>query len=408
MFSLVIPVIFLVCCLVAMYIRPSSGRHTCPRRIHNILHVRRILRISTLESRAIPNKRLVAAFGINNAFTTTDVDYHRAFVSKAKELIRTKDHGWVELSNTAQNIADSTLNPLREDSGILTLPLIRLVQSLVFRIVVMNFFPGSDMPSDEDVGFITAKINSLWLASKACSGDDTVKLFNDKEQLISKLNSFTRPRAGFQQLEQTTDKDNPLNWILPAYETLWRVVLHCFLEVRFRAKPSDALVYKSVIDQFLNQPSQQIFEIPLPSSAVTVRHIVDETLRLYPPTRRINRQLSDELVAIDIEHIHRDPIKWGDDALEFRPARWEEKNFDKMAFKPFGMGKFECPAKNSFGPMMIGVLVGALLSGIDEDFELCVDGVGGDVLGSGPLEGGREAHVGLELRLAKDDGILLL
>ena len=32
-----------------------------------------------------------------------------------------------------------------------------------------------------------------------------------------------------------SSKENPLNLILPGYETLWRVVLRCFIEVTARS-----------------------------------------------------------------------------------------------------------------------------------------------------------------------------
>ncbi|PVH79422.1 hypothetical protein DL98DRAFT_516060 [Cadophora sp. DSE1049] len=401
MFALVIAVILLAWHLIGICVRQSPRQHACPRHIRDVQEARRILRNSTLESRAIPNERLVMVFGINNAFTTTDSENHRAFVCQAKDLIRSKEDEWMTVALAAQKVVDTGPMPLQDGTNTESFLIVKLVQSLVFRIVIIKFFPRSDTPSDEDVDFITTKINSLWLASKSCSSSDTAELLHDKKELLRKLNSFIRPQTSIQQWDKVPGEDNPLNRILPAYETLWRVVLHCFLEVRFRASPSDALIYKSIFEQFFNQPCQHTFETPFSPSTITVRRIVDETLRLYPPTRRINRQLSDALVAIDIEHIHRDAQNWGHDVLEFRPARWDEKKFKKMAYMSFGMGRFECPAKNTFGPMMIGVLVGTLLAGVDEEFELCLDGVGGEVLGLGPLEGGREAYVGLQLRKAE-------
>jgi hypothetical protein len=70
------------------------------------------------------------------------------------------------------------------------------------------------------------------------------------------------------------------------------------------------------------------------------------------------------------------------------------------------MGKFECPAKGSFGPMMVGVLVGGLVLGFpDKDgvrwevaYEAEREGLEEIFGGAGvPLQGGREAYVGLRL-----------
>ncbi|MAD84302.1 MAG: hypothetical protein CL912_15165 [Deltaproteobacteria bacterium] len=64
----------------------------------------------------------------------------------------------------------------------------------------------------------------------------------------------------------------------------------------------------------------------------------------------------------------------------------------------FGVVKFECPAKDKSGPIMIGVSVGASMRGVDEELVLGLDGDVGFVLGSGLLDSGREAYVGLGLR----------
>jgi cytochrome P450 len=126
---------------------------------------------------------------------------------------------------------------------------------------------------------------------------------------------------------------------------------------------------------------------------------VNEALRLYPPTRRIHRQLKNEMVKIDIEWLHRDPITWGRDTMEFMPERSEDVRLKglngKIAFLPFGLGDLSCPAKN-FTPMMIGILVGALMGGVREEWELVDGKVGGDVLGSEVLDGEREAYVRAE------------
>ncbi|KAG4431986.1 hypothetical protein IFR05_012537 [Cadophora sp. M221] len=401
MFVSIIAVMLVVLSMIGIGIYFSSGVHGC-RRIRSIQESRIKLSNSDLKSRAKPNERLVTAFGINNAFTTTDSGYHKTFVKQAKELIRTNDNEWTSLAIAAADIVDHDLTSLRDESNSEPILLVKFVQSLVFRIVIVKFFPGSDTPSAEDVDFITSKINSHWLASKHSSGEDLMKLLNDKKELLRKLHSFIHPHTQARRCIQDPVEDNPLNWILPAYETLWRVVLHCFLEARFRATPADSLIYQATIERFFAQPCQLTFDTPLSPAEITVKNIVDEALRLYPPTRRINRQLPDEEVAIDVEYLHRDVDTWGVDALQFLPARWSMKTFQKGGYMPFGMGNFECPAKNTFGPMMIGVLVGALMGGVREGLEIVLDGVAGDVFGPGPLEGGREAYSGLELRIVED------
>lgn len=143
---------------ICIYLIPG---HHGSRLVRGIQESRIILRNSDLKSRAEPNGRLVTAFGINNAFTTTHPEYHKSFVRQAKELIRINDDEWSTFAMTAANIVDHDLTSLRYDPNIEALPLVNFVQSLVFRIVIVKFFPGSGIPSAEDVDFITSKINSL-------------------------------------------------------------------------------------------------------------------------------------------------------------------------------------------------------------------------------------------------------
>jgi cytochrome P450 len=196
-------------------------------------------------------------------------------------------------------------------------------------------------------------------------------------------------------------RENPLNIILPAYETLWRVVLRCFLEFRFRRGPDDDFTSQSIFMNFMSKPCKATFEAAS-EHQFPVKAIVLESLRLYPPTRRVYRSEDSGLVAVDIEFIHRDPATWGLDALRFDPRRI--KNMKKQAFMPFGKGNFACPAKDIFAPMMIGILVGSLVEHIDHQFEL-VDEEGSVVdLGVEPLRNDREAYSGLRIRLKKRDG----
>jgi cytochrome P450 len=151
----------------------------------------------------------------------------------------------------------------------------------------------------------------------------------------------------------------------------------------------------------MSHPNPSVFESSFQDTHISVKHIVNEALRLYPPTRRIHRELNNEMVKINVEWLHRDPVSWGRGAEEFKPERWVGvllKGVDgKMAFTPFGLGEFSCPAKK-FAPMVIGILVGALMVGVGEGWEVVDEKLSGDVLGTKVLDGGREVYEGLRLR----------
>ncbi|TVY17847.1 Cytochrome P450 [Lachnellula arida] len=368
-----------------VYPRLISGRKACGAHeyIRNPDQAKALLANSSLASRAIPNGRLVSAFGISNAFTTVNPAHHRNFVYKAKQLIRMQDEDWNTIGKAAVDSASRIAGTFQEASGLK--PLETSIQLLVFQAVMGKFFPHiQPAPSDIDVEYIAATINDLWVASK-CSYDQQL-LHDRKTEFHRRLETI---------LDCDIAADNPLNIILPAYETLWRVVFRCFLEIRFRPSFDDRCAWTKLFSKLLSDPTQSNFEAR-PGSQASVKDIVLEALRLYPPTRRIYRFQDNTLIAVDIEHIHRDPSMWGPDADTFNPSRIEDMN--RQAFMPFGKGCFACPAENIFGPMMIGIIVGALVTQLDSSFTL-VDAKGEEVdLGSGPLDNGREAYGGLCLR----------
>jgi hypothetical protein len=319
-------------------------------------------------------------------------------------MLQTRDEKWKILATTAfNNFRESLLLEQETHGDGKFVKLVPLVQYLVFRVILLKFFPQIPEPSKDDVKFITARINSLWLATKYHSSQTDANLPETKMRLERGLREIFEKSP----TDQMDGRANPLNIIIPAYESIWRVVLRCFLEVRFRAqgKETDDGVEnfdcQPIFARFMHMPNPSVFETPFMDTHISIKHIVNEALRLYPPTRRIHRQIENERVKIDVEWLHRDPVSWGLDAEEFRPERWEgvrlKGGHAKLAFLPFGVGALSCPAVK-FAPMMMGVLVGVLMEGVDDGWELVDSWIGGDVLGTRVLDGGREAYAGLCLR----------
>lgn len=61
--------------------------------------------LTPIESRAVPNQRLVRAFDIDNAFTTTDDTYRKEFRSSASGLLsKPKIEDWKRLATIADNL----------------------------------------------------------------------------------------------------------------------------------------------------------------------------------------------------------------------------------------------------------------------------------------------------------------
>ena len=203
------------------------------------------------------------------------------------------------------------------------------------------------------ISTITESINKLWIQSKGTG----TPVESDKHDLNEALAQVIHPKPG----------ENPMNLILPAYETLWRVVLSGFLQVTFVNGVSPTL--RSVLAQFLTDPTitaRKKTVTDTGGSAVSVDFIAREALRLYPSVKRVYREfdMSNEKgpqkVAADIETCQRSQELWGQDAEHFIPSRWS--NVSKAAensFMAFGVSPFVCPAKADFGPMLIGILVAA-------------------------------------------------
>ncbi|KAK2758922.1 hypothetical protein CKAH01_16750 [Colletotrichum kahawae] len=145
---------------------------------------------------------------------------------------------------------------------------------------------------------------------------------------------------------------------MPAYETLWRVVLLTYIHVAFR-----------YMDTASTNLVEEVIEIMSPNRGarerlhLTVGHFAEEALRLYPPIKRIYRESAVGVVAADIESMHHDFRIWGDDALNFRPSRFSKLTQDqKDAYMPFGVGRNVCPAINGFGRKIISSLVVVLVT----------------------------------------------
>lgn len=352
--------------------------------------------LEPLESRAGPNQRLVRVFGIDNSFTTTDVEYHVQFRRQVELLLRIGDRRWKSL---AQTVAEVTRNDLRGRTvgmqyGMFLVP---FVQAVVLKFSIHALFSvPMDQLDDAAVATITSNINSLWISSKSSRASPSMQ--TEQNALFAALRTVL-PHA-------TGPRENPLNFILPAYETMWRIVLRCFLELQFRSG-DDSPAWRRVLAGFLRDPTRVKYEsIQADGGGLSARFIVDETLRLYPPTRRIYRHKSEtginpELVAADIEYLHRDPSIWGEDALFFKPSRWRETSeSQREAFLPFGSKPFTCPAKGDAGPRMIAVLVSALLEVFNDGWECkgtyYEDSIDGDRAGS-PLKLGRDSYTTLRV-----------
>ncbi|KAJ5573392.1 Cytochrome P450 [Penicillium hispanicum] len=358
-------------------------------------HNRKRNHLTPVQSRGRPNRRLHTAFGIDSAFTSLDVNYVGDFVQKARQHVNLPPEKWryvtAVVHETVAKWMENGQVPAEFQPGRHTgiqINLTALVQVLSLRIGLETMFDPRTRKdaSDEDVLKLAQAINSTWIDSKHqdAIGDGITK-FDENDILKDSLAAlFYAPgeRTG-----------NPLNWILPSFETLWRIVLCAFIEIRFMTGLEQP-EWSSVLTAFAKAPTGAQFELRPVQDALgfsfqnhgdsstlskcpSAKDIVMECLRLYPPTRRIYRahcgrnsgvDSQYSMVAADIEACHLRKDIWGPDAETFNPHRLVSQTSEqKEAFMPFGARPFECPARAVFGPRMIGILVGGLLTALDTE-----------------------------------------
>ena len=322
--------------------------------------------LSALEARARPNQRLKLAFGIQSCFTSSNEKSCKGFRTQVAKLLYVEESEWVNFASIARETAKKALDVQGD-----TTSLFRVVQLLTLKTMMRVLWPDRDpkQSTNEQISTLAHEVNLQWLRSKECNADDDPTWLFDKQTSLKDA-----VKAVFPDWDETDSEHNPCNLILPGYETMWRVALPCFVEVKAR-NHHQAVSWKRSMDSFCKKPTKQQLEAPMVRYATKVAavHIAKEALRLYPPTRRIYREYrSDDgqktNVSADIEAMQRDSSIWKDRQLVFVPERWIglEEGHDS-GYMPFGASPFNCPAKRyknvpmPFGLSMVALLVGVLV-----------------------------------------------
>lgn len=370
-----------------------------------------------ISARAEPNARLKTTFGIENAFTTFDGDRSRNFIREARTKLKQAvgianlpylidaDADWQPLIDSIRKTITRELDHLNRDPIVLA----EFIQFVTFKVSLKYLFylKEEDLSNSGPIKSIASEVNCLWLHSKA---EEEKPVWEDQIFLHNNLRAMI-PRAN-----PMLPNENPMNWILPAYETMWRAVFRGVLEINFRNAPR-AYQWKHTLVRFLEHPTRTAWKQPVAPYALTPLDLVKEILRLYPPTRRIYRKFPDapDPMQADIEKCHRSSLLAPHYPDRFCPERWleikrcaEEEGIDlkkfeeNLGFFPFA---FSCPAGSSesqgFGLKMIALLVAAMLQAFDRlpgEWEL-VPRDDNDTLPPTrdiPLRSGREDYLSLE------------
>jgi hypothetical protein len=354
-------------------------------------------------ARVGPNQRLVEVFGIDNAFTNPDQKAKSAFSKRMGQLMMTatkigkdnEESDWSDLRNRAIFYFDDYLLEIKKD----TMNLAELTQFITLELSLFYLFSDAGEAKRstnrfKDIIYIGHCINQLWIDSK--KANTARSNWEDQTELHDALRRVITPELSMPGAFPEILDPNPLNVLLPAYETMWRVVIRGFLEIRYR-KAADNLSWCKIMTDYLGK-----LESPISmqngafhntgQSGVRPIDVVKETLRLYPPTRRVHRNFDGQTCRADIEACQRSELLGGKDPLVFRPERWQDicaverqrafekvkgaekslkRSEEELGYMPFA---YWCAADHEetkeFGMKMIALLVAVLCEKLGNEWEL--------------------------------------
>ncbi|KAG7285354.1 hypothetical protein NEMBOFW57_009978 [Staphylotrichum longicolle] len=311
-----------------------------------------------LHLRATENRRLKAAFGLDNSLTTKNPSAHKAFLATASRILN-GNRSWEQLYAVAEGFLKGELEIAAENSKS-TLRLAESVRCMVLAVVLFDSFGVDPVATPRShLVTITDEINKQWLQSK-CHPDNVIPSQGLNETVASL--SITSPE------HTPLPPPQVLSILMPQYETLWRVVLLTFVTA-YHHQPAachDTIQRTAAVPSCLGNPALEKDALKL----------AKEGLRLYPSNKHLYRSrnptpnsptspaTSSPPAAADLSALHRHPSIWGRDALAFRPSRFDDGQLTALqheAYIPFSVKPHKCPAAgNAFGERMVAVLVVAL------------------------------------------------
>jgi hypothetical protein len=299
------------------------------------------LKKTNLESRAKANTHLRHAFGIMNPFVSKDQSFHDIYIQRVQHRLHGPSTNWSTVVTSAQVAAEQLHNMTTPEE--IRVGIRMVVMSVALHIIGVTEFSSSEVIR---VGEI---INVIWIRAK--TGDETSLLQKEVYAILRqwKSDSFIRGLAG---ISDVTTERAILSILIPAYETMYRVVL-----------PMVYHTHKRISFERFVTPNVSIAELrSTTEEGYTFLTLIRETLRLYPVVKRIKRSMELGDVAVDVEAIH---LSGWECPEEFIPSRWMGGG-DRGGFMPFGSGRGRCVANERIVGMIVCIGLGVLQNRIPD------------------------------------------
>ncbi|KIK80608.1 hypothetical protein PAXRUDRAFT_833429 [Paxillus rubicundulus Ve08.2h10] len=355
-------VLLLTIVLVIFHPKTSLVRkrtYTSALSIRRLLNPQDVTITALLRARATPNERLVHAFGLTSAFVSSDVKVHRDFTSRARQLIAgvgIKDRGWRVLLQSTDEAVHRFLPEQNLDFA-------TFVQCVTFTVVLVGLFKvDPDTLHRQDVIYVTDIINKRWSDSKTKNAN-AMRQDDSLREITERINGWIADREQY---------PNPLNFILPAYETMWRLVAVTVAHV-YRCRGNT--LHDTVIAFGKNPTEEQFQSFAEDDQHPSMQAIILEALRLHPPTRHIGRASGaswwkkpfvPSIEIADIEAVHLSE-EYGENTSEFNPMRFHPSHTQgRPDLFAFGHGKLSCIAA-AWAPMAAAVMVANIIEQMEEE-----------------------------------------
>ncbi|KAF6758610.1 hypothetical protein DFP72DRAFT_176992 [Ephemerocybe angulata] len=342
-----------------------------------------------LQERSRANTRLLKAFRLSNTFVSGDEEVHSTFVTHAKGLLKDANKvGWRRFRDLATRAIEHEFESL--DHGATHFDV--FIQSVCLRVILVGLL-GVDASvesfAQDDIATVTSHINDLWSLSKQPQ--------DIPSHLLPDLS------ASLRRLVPDADRyPNPVDFVIPSWETLWRVVAIAVAHSSHDKEMSEAM------SRLYARPDIKTFNSE--GSGVSPKNIVDETMRMYPPSKHIGRMkfrpfarilpsflvrfidtFTSDVVrqnfSADVNGVQQSVAIWGEDANKFKPSRFTNTGSSSLSKEQrdahsyvFGGGPLRCIGA-SWAPVAAAVMCSAVLSLTGNDQEE-VRIVRGETIGS--------------------------